>query len=720
MSGAAPTSDLVAAAARLGIQTEYWDVDGGHHTASVDALLAVMTAMGVEHRGATDAPDAARRFALECLGVLSDPMVIWGDADLVGTVLVPPRPPASLRFVLDYEDGGRRVVDVATEALVPVGADPGADRDTDPDPLGPDGDRRQFRLPGPFPVGQHRVTVEIGAQQASADALVAPLTGAGLGARERLWGVFAPAYALPGGTGVGANVGDLDRLAAAVDRMGGKVVGTLPMLASWLGEPYDPSPYAPVSRRFWNELFVELAALPELAAVPVAADDLSGLRAFGHAANAKSRAFDYRHQYGYVRGVLEQVVAARRSWPAAWRRAFEDHVAARPEITTYARFRAYAERRGTGWHAWPEPQRSGTIGAADVDPEVVAFHEFAQYAMTRDIERLNDGLRDRGQRLYLDLPVGAHGDGYDTWLQRDLFAWGAGAGAPPDGFFTAGQNWGFPPLRPLGCGSELIRYFRDVVRHHCEVAGILRLDHVMGLHRMYWVPDGMDARDGLYVRYPREALFAALTLESRRSDCVVVGEDLGTVPDEIREAMHRHGLLGMSVAEFNQPAWAGAELVGPEADQLASIGTHDTPTFPAWLRGLDIDRRADMGLLDAGAAEAEHAERRQQVENLTGFLVARGELLGGGPADDPAAVLGAVLRHLGESEAPVVLVSLDDLAGETNPQNVPGTGVERPNWVQRLPFTLDELEADAGITEILAGLQGCRLGSHLRAEEQPA
>jgi 4-alpha-glucanotransferase len=197
------------------------------------------------------------------------------------------------------------------------------------------------------------------------------------------------------------------------------------------------------------------------------------------------------------------------------------------------------------------------------------------------------------------------------------------------------------------------------------------------------------------------------------------------VPDEIRDAMTDHGMLGMYVAEFNQPAWAGAELGTPTAGQLATIDTHDTPTFTGWVHGFDIDMRHQLGLVDDDAAERERAERRQQIENLAGFLTARGDLPDGRRprrgerADDAfsATLLEGLLRFLGDSDAPAVFVALDDLVGETNPQNVPGTMVDRPNWVQRFTMTIDDLVADGRIMALLGALQDCRLGSHLRARE---
>jgi 4-alpha-glucanotransferase len=335
--------------------------------------------------------------------------------------------------------------------------------------------------------------------------------------------------------------------------------------------------------------------------------------------------------------------------------------------------------------------------------------------MDRGLTALAADLERRGQRLYLDLPVGAHGDGYDTWKERSLFAWGAGAGAPPDDFFAAGQNWGFPPLRPWAPGNAHLWHFRDMVRHHMRVAGILRLDHAMGLERLFWVPDGHEARDGVYVRYPREALFAVLCIESARSGCVVVGEDLGTVPDSIREEMDDRGLLGMYVAQFNQPAWDGAPLETPSHRQLASIDTHDTPTFAGWLHGLDIDRRHVLGQVSDEHAEAARAERRSQVANLVDLLVTHGMMKPGTKVDDEVEILGGLLRYLGDSESPAMLVAVDDLVGERNPQNVPGTMIDRPNWVQRIRFSSRELVDDPTIGAMLDALQGCRLGAHVRS-----
>ncbi len=703
---------LRSLADRLHIELEYHDTEGVLHGATAAGLLAAVRAMGISLDGPGDVPAAALQISALFDDPFPGPIVVWDDGAVGGQIRMPARRPARVQLTMRLEDGSTRRWDLQADRLRPVDPQPGAGGLPSPE-----SQLYAFELEGPFPVGHHQLVAHLDADEFHAIVLVAPTRAVALGPEERLWGVFAPTYAIAGGTGLGAHLGNLAALGAAIDEHGGKVVGTLPLLAAWLGEPFDPSPYAPVSRAFWNELYIDLEALPELAGVPGAQADLEGLRSIGHAANVRSRTFDYRHQYGYVRGILEQVVAARADWEAGQLDAFVAHVAEHPDLAAYARFRAFAEAQASGWHSWPERQRSGAIAEDDVDAEVVVFHEFVQYALQRDLERLRADFADRGQRLYLDLPVGAHGDGFDTWKHRGLFAWGTAAGAPPDDFFTGGQSWGFPPLIPHVSSRDGHAYFREVLRHHLQVAGILRLDHVMGLHRMFWVPDGLDARDGVYVRYPREELFAVLSIESHRAGCVIVGEDLGTVPDEIREAMARHALLGMSVVEFRQPAWEGAPLVGPTPQQLASVDTHDTPTFAAWLRGLDIDRRVAAGLLDPDTAARDREERASQVRNLIAHLRAEGALAPRAPTDDPIVVLAALLDHLAESDAPVLLISLDDLAAETNPQNIPGTGVDRPNWVQRLPFTVGDLVRDERIVAIFGDVQARRLGSYARYQE---
>jgi 4-alpha-glucanotransferase len=293
--------------------------------------------------------------------------------------------------------------------------------------------------------------------------------------------------------------------------------------------------------------------------------------------------------------------------------------------------------------------------------------------------------------LYLDFPLGVHPDGYDVRHYRNSFVKGVSVGAPPDSFFTKGQNWGFPPLDPEAIRDNHHEYFRAAIAHHASHATVLRLDHVMGLHRLYWIPDGADAKDGAYVRYRSEELYAILTVESHRHRCAIVGEDLGTVPPEVPRAMKRHGLRRMFVVQYEvkgeQPP-----IADPPRESVASVNTHDMPTFAAFWRGLDIDDRVQQGLLDEEGARTAR-ESRARVR----------EAIGGSERE----ALEKILLLLARSDAEIVLVNPEDLWGETEPQNVPG--VPERSWRQTFRRSLEEARADADVRRILGAVSGARL-----------
>ncbi len=711
--------ELRGLASDLGVELEYWDVQGELHVAGTESLLGVLRSMGHDvHRLGDVAAARARHLEDRSTAVVEPVVVMDHGSHLELVVRRPASTPASrIEVAIAVESTTHEVV-----LPVDLGAIAGHPIDIGPHRVVDHRVVLESSAVVGLPIGSHRLEVRgVGAEAATAHLLVAPRQVPRFAPTDRLWGVFAPVYALAGGSGIGAHLGDLRSLAERIDAYGAKLVGTLPLLAAWLDEPFDPSPYAPVSRMFWNELFVDLAALPELGALDDARSNLDGLAAIGHAANAKSRLFDYRHQHGYVRGVLEDLIAAEDRWPDRLRSDFADWRAERSDVDRYARFRAYASRSGAGWRGWPERQRGGDLRDTDVDRDLVRFHTYAQYAMDRQLTGLADDLGARGQRLYLDLPVGVGGDGYDTWIDPDRYGWGSSIGAPPDEFFTEGQDWGLPPVLPTEARRSGHASFASVLRRHLAVAGVLRLDHVMGFHRLYWVPERASAREGVYVRYPHRELHAVLAIEAHRHEAVIVGENLGTVPPEVTATMRERGLLGMHVLEFNQPDWPGAEPTGPGHDQLSSFGTHDTPTFAGWIHGFDIDQRHELQLLDDDQAIDARDRRREQVAGLSAFLRARGLSAEIGdeasPIDHDHALLEAAMRFLGDSDAPAVIVALDDLWLEPNPQNIPGTPVDRPNWVQRGPRTLDELLSEPTVDELLRAVQDCRLGSHLRAVE---
>jgi 4-alpha-glucanotransferase len=691
----------------VGLETSYRDVRGSWHEASTDSMLAVLRAMGHGVESPTQVVDLARHLEARRASERLRPVVVsWTDAPLSFELRSSVADPGRLHARVLLSGGGE----------VPLGhASPGDAVDRVESLDGHHSYVHHVDLGRrALPPGRHRLVVEL----PGADPLERPLLHAArrmveLRPEERSWGAFAPLYSLRPGDGSSPTVADLGRLAHRLSADGAGIVGTLPILAAYLDEPFEPSPYSPVSRRFWNEIYVDHHLTPGV--VP---DEGGPMPRERGPDSRDGRWFDHRAAGAQARRRFDDLLGdpTEGRWPAALERQLSDWVACHPDAADYARFRANVDLRAADWRSWPDHERAGDLPADRSGS--YWYHLVGQFEMRRQLLDQRRSLEERGQRLYLDLPVGSHPGGYDTWRDREAFAAGARCGAPPDEFFPEGQTWGFPPMDPAASRRTAHVHFQSIVAHHMEVAGVLRLDHVMGLHRMFWVPEGYGAGDGVYVRYPLDELLAVLAIESHHHDCAVVGENLGTVPDEVDRAIDEHGLLGMYVAEFNVPSWPGGALEAPAARTLACVDTHDTPTFAGWRRGADLSRRLDRGLADRPTTERSLEDRRVQGGNLLASLTRLG-LLPDRPVDaspelSDVEVHGALARFLAQSDAAVVLVALEDLWGEVEPQNVPGSGDEHSNWTQRFPEATDQLLADPSVRSVLDRLGPDRLRSRLR------
>ncbi len=322
--------------------------------------------------------------------------------------------------------------------------------------------------------------------------------------------------------------------------------------------------------------------------------------------------------------------------------------------------------------------------------------------------------RGRGVRLFLDLPLGVHPSGYDTWREREIFVQGISVGAPPDSVFTSGQNWGFPPMHPEWLRRAAYRPVLAFLRHHMQHAGALRIDHVMGLHRLYWIPHERPSSEGVFVRYRSEELYAILSLESHRHGCVIVGENLGTVPAYVNAAMRRHGICGMHVAEYELASPRGRSPRNVPRETVASVNTHDMPPFAAYWRGEDISFRAAHGSTDPAVARRERRRREAQKRRLVAELRKGGWLRG--PATE-RRVLIALLTQLAASPAWALLVNLEDLWLEREPQNVPGTDSGGFNWRRKSRYDLEAIRGMADLRKTLRDLAQRREAARARPRE---
>jgi 4-alpha-glucanotransferase len=663
-----PLLELQRLAEFCGLETAYYDGFGQYRQAAPEAVLHVLRSLGTGLERIEDAGRVLEERRLRSLERMVEPVVVWWlDRLLELELILPASREAEGWLNLECEDGNRITHRLEPALLSPVeSVEAGGARFR----------RYRYRWAHPIAVGCHELLVEAGGISGRCRVFAAPRRA--VQPEGRRWGLFLPLYALH--TAESRGIGDftdLQRFMEWTAASGGSVVGTLPLFASYLEEPCAPSPYTPVSRLFWNELFLDPRRC--LGWDRAAEVHGAGLRAIEAelAELGRRRCLDYRRLAGLRRRLLEPLAELAKAAGELDRFAAEV-----PEAGKYASFRAQVERAGADWRRWstapPEPC-GPPVPTAD-------YHLYVQLQARQQIRSLLEASRRLGTQLYLDLPLGVHPDGFDAWRWPDTFAAGVSGGAPPDGFFTAGQDWGFQPLHPERAREDGYAYFRIVLGNLARHASIIRLDHAMSLQRLYWVPHGMSPREGLYVHYRTDELLALLLMESARHGCVLVGEDLGTVTPQIREKLEAHGVQRMYVGQFEFSVDRKPPFHPVPRSVVASLNTHDTPTAAGFWHGDDIEDRVELGLLTEDAAAAEREARRTIRRAMMAYLGIAGFDV------DPAVqfqVLLAWLQHLAESEAALVLVTLEDLLQERAPQNVPGTVDQRPNWRRRARLPLE-------------------------------
>jgi 4-alpha-glucanotransferase len=663
--------------ARLyGVETSYEGMDGRHYEADDEALALTLRALGAQlDGGSARAALRARRAELDELRI--QPVHVAWDGTLP-LLRVRLHGAAAQRVVLELRlESGEVIVQQCDALPAPQRARGGWIA------------THAIRIDRRLPIGYHTAQLETAGATFATQIIAAP-QHAHVPTAARDWGVFFPLYAISSATswGVG-DYTDLGRVARWVGGLGGAFISTLPLLATFLDAPFEPSPYSPASRLFWSELFIDVTAVPGWSGDGAAlAAEIAACRA--------SDVVDYRRIAALKRRELQRAMVHAAGDPGV-RSALEQYAGGHPRVDDYARFRAVGDRRREGWRAWPQRLRDGVLRDGDYAHEDFEYHRFAQWQADAQLAIAAGSRGDGAAALYLDMPLGANPVSYDCWRFRDIFAEGVSAGAPPDPLFTGGQDWGFQPPVPQALRSSGYRYLIESLRHHLRHARMLRLDHVMSLYRLFWVPRGLDAKRGVYVRYPEQELFAVLVLESMRHQATVIGEDLGTVPPAVRRAMERHGVQRMHVVQFEASPDRDPPINASPEPVVASLNTHDMPTFAGFWRGSEIDDQLDLGLIDTDEHRTAIEARMLLRRKLSRLLGASGEI-------DVALARQRLLERLSASRARFVLINLEDMWLEPQPQNVPGTSDERPNWQRRASRSLSEITEDAAIGRMLKSI----------------
>jgi 4-alpha-glucanotransferase len=705
--------------ARLyGIERNYHDIWGRRHVTSAQSQRALLAVMGV---AATSDAEVEASLALAESAAWREPLppVIVTRAKPAAIVTLPERTERRIAWAVQTEEGSnlRGEADLTSLAVVERAAIKGAPY-------------QRYRLPLPrLPMGYHQL--ELAGAPAKTTLIVAPRRAFGvqdIGAGDRLWGITAPLYGLRSDTdwGVGdfAGLGEFARVCAG---LGAAFLGINPIHAQLPAAPERYSPYSPSSRRYLNVLLIAIEQVPELAQ--------------SEAARALLASPDFRARLERTRGAelidypaiaalkleaLALLFESLRAQPRGPRWvAFEAfRREAGPSLERQAMFDALFEHfRGQDpahhtWQTWPLPYQD--VGSAEVarfaaaHRERVAFFAYLQWlAHDQLAQAQRQALADMPLGLYLDLAVGVTPDGAEAWAHRGSIVAGASLGAPPDEFNESGQNWGLAPLSPHALRARAYAPIIEILRSGMRHAGALRIDHILGLQRSFWWP--ADGAPGAYVRQPVDDLLGVVALESHRQRCVVVGEDLGTVPGGLRRMLDRTGVLGCSVLYFEREQDGRFRKVADyRSRSVASIGTHDLPTLAGFWAGRDIDWRERLGLYgDPEQAGRERRARRTELTALLRLLEVEGLLPQGidpsvPPENLPWPVAAALHRMLARSPALLMVLQIEDALGAIEQANLPGTIDQHPNWRRRLDQSTAELGRARRLHELAAAIASDR------------
>jgi (1->4)-alpha-D-glucan 1-alpha-D-glucosylmutase len=723
---------LAELAERHGIATAYFDIWGKRHEASRETLRALLGAIGVD---ATD--DSAVAAALAAhdrdrwRNVLPRALVVRRSA-LPGDIEVrlPDRLGAQrLEWRIDTEDGDtHHGAFVPNELPVREWADVEGDHFVS----------RALRIPVAPPLGYHRLAVTAGGRPlCAARFIVVPdrcYEPEAIQGNGRVWGATVQLYAVRSerNWGIG-DFTDLRRLVEQWGYRGAGIVGVNPLHALYPHNPAHCSPYSPSSRLFFNALYLDVEAIDDfresesaraVARSPEFAARLQRLRDaelvdYPAVAAAKRAVLEALYAHFRARHLCEETIRA-----AAFR-AFQERGGS--ALRRHALFDALQERfvrddpNVWGWPAWPQQYHDPDSPAvAAFAREAVARIEFFEYLQWQvDIQLALVGRRATELRLgvgvYQDLAVSVDRGGAEVWGNRGLYA-RASVGAPPDDFALTGQDWGLPPAIPTRLQEAAYEPFVVMLRANMAHSGALRIDHVMGLARLFWVPPGGKAADGAYVRYPFDDLLGLVALESHRNQCLVIGEDLGTVPDEVRAGLERTGILSYRLLLFERDAAGDFKPPGAyPRDALAACSTHDLPTLAGYWAGRDIALRGSLGLYPSEEKRSEQVVGRAQDRARLVVALEREGLI---PADSsvatmsqpelPPAIARALHVYVARSPARIMVAQLEDVIGAVEQANLPGTVDQHPNWRRKLAVPIERLADDARFLDLTEALMGER------------
>ena len=698
--------DLAKLAARYGVGCEYDDYSGVRTPVSARAVREVLAAMDVD----ASSPQAVRE---SITAAEEGPWRRWVAPSIVvratGAVAVPIRVPAQegVRVSVRFELGG-------TTPGEPLARADAESRLVDGRLV-----VEQDAALGELPLGYHELTVTAAGQTDTCVLIVAPERIPWPEAAGRVKGWMLQLYAARSRRSWG--IGDLTDLATIATWSGSDLgMGALlvnPLHAVAPVAPMQRSPYFPSSKRFANPIYLDPDAVPEVGAL--GRSDLAEFeRLAGLARGCGVDLIDRDAVWAAKSAALELLFVQPRERAAA----YADYIAsAGGALDDFATYCAFAEVYGAHWQEWPaelhDPRSVAVQTAATGRAERIEFFRWLQFLCDEQLHAAQQAARAAGMPIGIvhDLAVGVDPGGADAWAMRADLAVGVTVGAPPDLYAKAGQNWSQPPLRPDRLRATGYAAYREMLRSVLRNAGGIRIDHVLGLFRLWWIPPGRSAAEGSYVHYPADEMLGVLTLEAARAGAIVVGEDLGTVPAGVREALHNNGIAGSAVLYFERDSHGPRPPELWSANSLATVNTHDLPTAVGYLTGARAPLYRTLGLLDDEQAASESSRDDLERDQLVALMVERRIVSADAGIEELVAGLHVLL---GRSPCTLLLAALGDAVCDPRQPNVPGTTDDQhPNWClpiaesvggEPVPVFVDDLPDHPGVRRVVQALRGDR------------
>lgn len=714
---------LEEAAERRGIEPTFWDIWGKQHNASAETLAAILKSLGAEalsgpeKTSSPEEPDAIELVPRTLVLSIEDPSF---------PIAIPPSSrDVSLALEIVLEDGRRRETVMQISDLHDAPSANGAEADSH---------QKIVALDNQLPMGYHTLTATLGTLSSSARIIISPerVHQPAWLEHARAAGLVISLYGLRSRRNWGC--GDCTDLLGFIDyaaSVGVSFVGLNPLHSIANRQPYNTSPYLPNSIFFRNHIYLDIERIPEFQnsecarhflKSPARLAEIQALRDSEFVEYEKVSRLKLRMLNVLYREFLREDIRNGTERAQAFH-AYVDregellHLFALHAALDQALHRSYPDV--WNWRDWPhdfqQPDSQATRDFANAHPRSIGFHKYIQWQLDQQFRDAQAYALSKGLSigLYHDMALATDNHGGDLWAHRSFYVSGCRVGSPPDNFSPKGQDWGFPPPNSRAHFEDGYRLFAEAIRKATAHGGALRIDHAMRFFRLYWIPDGMDATQGTYVRDRFEDLIRVLALESVRGKFMVIGEDLGTVPDLVRETLAKFGVLSYRLLYFEQDK--AGEFRRPDEyprQALVSPTTHDLPTLAGFWQGADIEARRAAGIFkdDSGYRQAleERTVQKQKLLNTLQELRLLPVWFPGDVREVPeltGELHNAMIGFLAHTPSMLLAINQEDLFKDAGQQNLPGTTAEHPNWRHKMRFAIEDLQGGAtrGYTGMLRG-----------------